>query len=142
MRTSYRALLTDSTRLYFFAEDDFEAAYQGQRVAELKKKNLLDVVKMKDYYPNHWEDIECLPDEVLPTLSYSEVLSEWAGGWSLPSGINSIIRSRGKDGRVTEFVYKSGHHAYKRIEKLVQEENELLIITNEYLHHVGPSSYL
>lgn len=140
MKVSYKATTTDNTEFYYFAADDIEAAYQGKTLSDLNNKNLLDVVKVKDYFPNRWADVWSLPDEILPTVSYSEVLREWAGDWSLPSGVTTIIRSKDRDGKVKECVYKSTYHATKKIEKLIEAKCELLIITNEYLHHIEPNS--
>ena len=141
MNTSYRAVLSDNSSVYFLASDDHEAAECSNRFAELKQQSLLDVVVMKDYYPNNWDDVEALPDEVLPSLSYSEVLTEWAGAWSLPSGINSIIRAKNQDGQVKEFVYRSGHHAFRRLEQLINTDHEILVITDEFCHHIDSANH-
>ena len=141
MNTQYRVELSDKSSVYFIAHDDHEAATQGQTIARQLNTKLLDIVIMKDYYPNNWEEVEALPDEVLPTISYSEVIQQWAGAWSLPSEINSIIRAKDRSGKVKEFVYRSGHHAYRRIEQLIQKEHEILVITNEFCHHINSSDH-
>lgn len=141
MNTTYKATLSNKTYIWLHDKCDHEAAQRCLDIAEQLHLYLIDVERMKDYFPNMWEDVQSLPDEVLPTPFYTEVIDEWCNGWSLPSGVNSIIRAKDKEGQIKEFVYRSGHHAFNRIEQLAMQDNEILIITDDYLHHVNATDY-
>lgn len=137
MISSYRAELNDGSTLYLLDRDDHEAAQRATDFAETNHLRLQDIHIMKDYYPHSIDVVMSLPDEVLPTPFFSEVLDEWSAGWSLPYNYSCIIRSKDYDGNVEEFAYKSQAHATKRISSLSESAKELLIITQDYVHSIS-----
>ena len=137
MNSSYRASLSDHSVLYLLDRDDHEAAQRAYDFAKANDVNLIDIQIMKSYYPHNIDVVMSLPDEILPTPFYSEVLDEWSAGWTLPYNYACIIRSKDYQGRVKEFAYKSNAHATKKISSLSETAKELLIITQDYVHSIS-----
>jgi hypothetical protein len=129
--------MNDGSSLYIRDRDDHSAAQRATDYANSNRLNLIDITIMKDYYPHNIESVMALPDEILPTPFYSEVLDEWSGGWSLPYNYACIIRSKDVSGKVQEFAYKSQTYATAKIAKLSQTATELLIITEDYVHSIS-----
>ena len=135
MISSYRARLSDRSCLYLNDRDDHEAAQRATAFARANNVNLIDIQIMKSYYPNSIDVVMALPDEIIPTPFYSEVIDEWSSGWSLPSEYTCIIRAT-TNNKVSEYAYRSYYHATNRIESLTKTADELLIITDEHLHYI------
>ena len=90
----------------------------------------------KPYFPNNWQKWKDAPDDVFKTVTYEE-FNDWkVCSWELPDSVACIIRSQDKvTGKTEEFVYQSQKAAGKRIEKLIQNENnEITICGHDEIH--------
>lgn len=137
MISSYRAELNDGSTLYLLDRDDHSAAQRATNFADSNRLRLKDIIIMRDYYPNQIDVVMALPDEILPTPFYSEVIEEWSAGWTLPLDYSCIIRSKDLNGKIQEFAYKSQAYATAKIAKLSETSTELLIITEDYVHSIS-----
>ncbi len=89
----------------------------------------------KKYYPNKWNVISKLPDEIFTELCVPfDEFMEWRGeSYELPHDIECMIRSQDMvTGKVKEFVYKRSEYARKKIRELLKSERcEVTIVAHD-----------
>ena len=89
----------------------------------------------KKYYPNKWNVISKLPDEIFTELCVPfDEFMEWRGdSYELPHDIECIIRSQDMvTGKVKEYVYKRAEYARKKVRELLKSERcEVTIVAHD-----------
>ena len=90
----------------------------------------------KPYFPNNWKKYKDAPEEVFQTLSFEEFHDWRVRSWDIPESVLCIIRVfNNKTCKVSEFVYKSGAHATKKLDKLMLDpHNEITICDEDEIH--------
>ena len=86
-------------------------------------------------FPNNWEEIHDSPDEMFDTCTFQEFMIGMSN-WSIPSSHACILRVTNTDtGRVKEYTYRKAGNARNKLEKLVADAaNEIVICDNDTIH--------
>lgn len=92
----------------------------------------------KDEFPNNWERVFNMPESKLQTPPYVMV-DQWSNDWKLPSSVNYIIRATCPvTKRVREYTYKQDAAAERKVQQLMEEFDEILVMSHAEINHLVP----
>ena len=92
----------------------------------------------KNYFPNNWRAIKDSPDELFPSMPWTQFMDWKINGYMIPDSVSCIIRVIGKDGKITEHMYQSVRHGQNKVRKCLQENKEFVLCTMEGMWHLKP----
>ena len=97
----------------------------------------------RKYFPNKWQMIKDAPAEFFPPMLYAEFEDWKVYGYEIPSRYFGIIRVKNpRSGVVKEYVYKSEHHAKKKIKQEILKDKEITLCTMQGVWHIEPNKNL
>ena len=90
-------------------------------------------------YPNNFDKYQKIPAEKFKDIGYEEFMEWKVAGWELPGSVTCIIRADNtRTNKVKEYVYQRHGDAVKRIDKLMQDlDNVITICDNDEIHLIS-----
>ena len=106
------------------AKDEEEAAFVALELANSQDFTLVDIEpveidKKSGYYPNKWQAIKDIDDDLLEDVSFEEFFEWRVCSHELLDGFHSVIRIYEKNGRIKEKAYKSRSAAMNFVKRLM-----------------------
>ena len=87
-------------------------------------------------FPNNWHDIYEADDDQFETCTFEEFMTGMSI-WELPSSHQFLMRVYNtKTKKVREYAYKQDHHARKRLLKECADENNEIVLCDNYSIHL------
>ena len=96
----------------------------------------------KKDFPNNFDKYQKIPSERFKEIEYEEFMDWKVGGWELPGSVTCIIRADNmRTNKVTEYVYQRHGDAVKRIDKLMNDlDNVITICDSDEIHLISARS--
>ena len=93
----------------------------------------------KKDFPNNFEKYRKIPAERFKEISFEDFMDWKIAGWELPGNVSCIIRADNKrTNKVKEYVYQRHADAVKRIDKLMDDlDNVITICDDDEIHLIS-----
>ena len=90
----------------------------------------------KKDFPNNFDKYQKIPAEKFKDISYEDFMDWKVAGWELPGSVTCIIRADNmRTNKVKEYVYQRHADAVKRIDKLMDDlDNVITICDSDEIH--------
>ena len=105
------------------------AAHSNRHAPATHKMRLVEHMAKPDPFGNRIAEIMLWDATDEPTDYTIDDGFEAADMWDLPEAYVCIIRSQSESGKITEKAYRSVHAARKFVNKCLENEDDLLILT-------------
>ena len=93
----------------------------------------------KKDFPNNFNKYQKIPAERFKEVGYEDFMEWKVQGWELPDSVTCIIRADNmRTNKVQEYVYQRHGDAVKRIDKLMEDlDNVITICDNDEIHLIS-----
>lgn len=95
----------------------------------------------KKYYPNNWQAVRDIPDDIFEPTDYEIVIDYLVDHWDINSSVDTILRATNiKTKAVKEYTYIRPSNAKKRLEKLCKTKNyEIIVMRANEMYTIFPN---
>lgn len=95
----------------------------------------------KKYYPNNWQAISDIPDDIFEPTDYEVIIENLVDCWDINSSVDTILRSTNiNTKKVTEHTFIRPANARIKLAKLCKEGcNEIIVMRADEMFHIFPN---
>lgn len=97
--------------------------------------------QMAKDFPNNWQRYKDAPEEMFEPIAFQEFMDWKVAGWDIPDNVCCIIRATNKKGKIKEFTYQRECYAHDKLQELIDEGAEEIIVVNDNSIHMLTPEY-